>query len=121
VTDDRDVEAIAVGAAVDKCRERLDELDTTLIGVIAERMELCVQIAEFKHRGRIPMMQPHRLQHVRAKSVKEGRMQGLDEGFVDRLIDVITQESCRLEDYIIDRLGLGSPNDLKSKRAGPPA
>jgi chorismate mutase len=119
MTDDRDIEAIAIGVAVDKCRERLDELDTTLISVIAERMQLCVRIAEIKHRGRIPMMQPHRLEHVRAKSVKEGRMQGLDEGFVDRLIDVLTEESCRLEDCTIERLRLGSPNDLKLKRAGP--
>lgn len=116
MTDDREIEGLAIASAMDECRKRLDELDTTLIGVVAERMELCVQIAELKHRGQIPMMQPHRLQHVRAKSVKEGRMQGLDEDFVDRLIDVITRESCRLEDVILARLGLCGPHDQNASR-----
>jgi chorismate mutase-like protein len=82
-------------------RERLDELDTMLIEVIAERMQLCTEIAWIKREGQIPMMQPHRLAHVRAKSIEEGRKRGLDEGFVHRLIDVLVQESCRLEDLII--------------------
>lgn len=96
------VEARDIGLAMEKCRARLDQLDTALIGVIAERMQVCAEIALLKREGDIPMKQPHRLKHVRARSIEEGRMQGLDEGFVDRLIDVITAESCRLEDLIID-------------------
>lgn len=119
--DNADVEAFAIGSAVNECRERLDELDTTLIAVLGERMGLCARIAELKHRGQIPMMQPGRLQHVRAKSVSEGRSQGLDEAFVHRLIDVITEESCRLEDEIIDRLGLHSTDAPKADRDGPSA
>lgn len=118
--DNADIEALAIGSAVNECRERLDELDTTLIAVIGERMGLCAKIAELKHRGQIPMMQPDRLQHVRAKSVAEGRSRGLEEGFVHRLIDVLTEESCRLEDEIIDRLSLHSTDDPKADRAGPP-
>jgi 4-amino-4-deoxychorismate mutase len=91
-----------IGSALEQCRERLDELDTKLVEVIAERMQLCSEIARIKREGQIPMMQPDRLAHVRAKSVAEGRMRGLDEGFVHRLIDVLVQESCRLEDLIID-------------------
>ncbi|OBG29372.1 hypothetical protein A5764_22760 [Mycobacterium sp. 852002-51057_SCH5723018] len=83
------------------CRQRLDQLDTAMIAVIAQRMRLCAEIAELKRKENIPMMQPHRLDHVRAKSIKEGRKLGLDKAFVERLIDVITQESCRLEDVII--------------------
>lgn len=91
-----------IGSAMEQCRERLDELDTNLVEVIAERMQLCTEIAWIKREGQIPMMQPDRLAHVRAKSVAEGRMRGLDEGFVHRLIDVLVHESCRLEDLIID-------------------
>lgn len=98
-----DFEPRDIGPAMERRRERLDELDTTLIAVISERMRLCAEIAHLKRGGNIPMMQPHRLQYVRTKSVKEGRRQGLDEGFVNRLIDVVTQESCRLEDLIIDK------------------
>jgi len=95
------VETCDVGSAMEQCRERLDQLDTTLFEMIAERMQLCAEIAQLKRKGQIPMMQPHRLAHVRAKSVEQGRMRGLDEGFVHRLLDVIFQESCRLEDVII--------------------
>jgi 4-amino-4-deoxychorismate mutase len=95
------VEGGDISSAMEQCRKRLDELDTTLFEMIAERMQLCAEIAQLKRKGQIPMMQPHRLAHVRAKSVEQGRMRGLDEGFVHRLLDVIFQESCRLEDLII--------------------
>lgn len=106
-----DIQVADVELAMDRCRERLDQLDTTLIDVLAERMQLCARIAQLKRRGNIPMMQPHRLEHVRAKSIREGRAQGLEEGFVNRLIDVITAESCRLEDFIIDKRGPAKPSE----------
>lgn len=95
------VETYDIGSAMEQRRERLDELDTILIKVIGQRMQLCAEIARLKREGQIPMMQPHRLAHVRAKSIEEGRALGLNEGFVQRLLDVIFQESCRLEDVII--------------------
>lgn len=98
-----DIQVEDVEFAMENCRERLDRLDTTLVEVLAERMQLCARIAQLKRTGNIPMMQPHRLEHVRAKSIREGRSQGLDEGFVNRIFDVITAESCRLEDLIIDK------------------
>lgn len=104
-----DVETRDIGSALEECRQRLDELDTTLISTIAERMKLCAEIAQLKRDGQIPMMQPHRLAHVRAKSVEEGRIGGLDEGFINRLLDVMFEESCRLEDLIIGDRGLHSP------------
>jgi chorismate mutase len=96
-----DIEIRDIESAMEEHRECLDELDTMLVRVIAERMQLCAEIAQLKRKGQIPMMQPHRLAHVRAKSVKEGKSRGLEEGFVNRLLDVIFQESCRLEDVII--------------------
>jgi 4-amino-4-deoxychorismate mutase len=102
------VETCDIEEALEQCRESLDKLDTTLLEVIAERMQLCTEIARIKRQGQIPMMQPHRLAYVRAKSIKESRMRGLDEGFVHRLIDVIFQESCRLEDLIIDNKTSGN-------------
>ena len=96
------VETCNISSALEQCRKRLDDLDTTLVEVIGERMQLCAEIARIKRQGQIPMMQPHRLEHVRAKSIEVGRKKGLDEGFVHRLLDVIFEESCRLEDAIID-------------------
>lgn len=96
------VESCDIGSALEQCRERLDEVDTVLVKVMAERMQLCAEIARIKRKGQIPMMAPDRLAHVRAKSIEEGRMRGLDEDFVHRLIDLVFQESCRLEDLIID-------------------
>jgi 4-amino-4-deoxychorismate mutase len=96
------VEIRDIEAAMKKRRECLDELDTTLINVIGQRMEVCAEIARLKRKGKIPMMQPHRLAHVRAKSIEQGRAQDLSEVFIHRLLDLIFQESCRLEDVIID-------------------
>jgi 4-amino-4-deoxychorismate mutase len=98
---ERNIETSDIGKAMDLCRERIDELDTIFVEIIAERMQVCTEIARLKRAAQIPMMQPNRLAHVRAKWTEEGRMQGLDEGFVHQLIDVVVRESCRLEDLII--------------------
>ena len=44
--------------------------------------------ALIKCEGQILTMQPDRLAHVRSKSVEGGRMRGLAEGLVHRLIDL---------------------------------
>lgn len=90
-----------VGIAMGRCRQRLDQLDTAMISVIAERMRLCAEIANLKCQGNIPVIQRRRLDFVRAKSVNQGRSLGLEDAFVERLMDLITRESCRLEDAII--------------------
>jgi 4-amino-4-deoxychorismate mutase len=100
---ERDVETFDISSAMEHCRERIDELDTMFVEVIAERMQICTEIARIKRMRQIPMMQPGRLEQVRTKWVEQGRRQGLDERFVHRLIDVVVHESCRLEDLIIDR------------------
>jgi 4-amino-4-deoxychorismate mutase len=99
---EHNVENSDVDSAMEQRRSRLDELDTLLIRVIGQRMQVCTEIAWLKRKGRIPMLQPHRLEHVRAKSVEEGQARGLNDVFVHRLLDVIFQESCRLEDLIIN-------------------
>jgi 4-amino-4-deoxychorismate mutase len=45
----------------------------------------------------ISMMQPQRIAHVHERAASYG----VDAGFLDRLHDLIIDETCRVEDYVI--------------------
>ena len=83
-------------------RDELDKVDVELVACVSQRLRLCRQIAILKRQHAIPMMQPHRVQHVKDRASKLGASQGLDREFVQRLYQLIIDEACRIVDTIID-------------------
>ncbi|HWN69592.1 MAG TPA: chorismate mutase family protein [Haliangium sp.] len=83
-------------------RRDLDAIDTSLIDILVQRFDLCRRIAEYKREQQLPMMQPHRVEHVKQRCAAMAAEYGMDTGFVIRLYTLIIDEACRLEDDIID-------------------
>ena len=48
------------------------------------------------------MMQPHRIDVVQQRAARYAEMSGLDPAFVRRLYDLIIEETCRIENLIIN-------------------
>lgn len=86
---------------LDAERARIDELDSELIRILAERVQICGSIARVKSGANIPMMQPDRLAEVRERLVAEGKAAGLRTEFVEELYGAVTRETCRLEDELM--------------------
>lgn len=82
-------------------RERLDRLDVTLLETLRGRLECCVGIARVKREHGIAMMQPQRIGLVKERAAAYAREHGIDPAFLDRLYDLIIEETCRLEDLVI--------------------
>lgn len=86
-------------------RAELDGIDSALLEVVRDRIELCCRIAALKRRHSIPMMQPRRVgvvhEHARAYALSHD----LSPEFLDDLYDVLITETCRVEDLIIDADG----------------
>ncbi|GGV87235.1 hypothetical protein GCM10015535_36550 [Streptomyces gelaticus] len=86
-------------------RAELDLVDVTLLDTLKSRIDLCVRIAEHKREHGVPMMQPHRIGVVQERAARYGAEHGIDGTFLRRLYDLIIEETCRVEDLVIDAPG----------------
>ena len=82
-------------------RVRLDELDEQIVGLLGERFEICAEVAEYKSEHDIPMMQPDRVEQVRARYLARGEQAGLPAEFTGKLFEVLIAATCAMEDELM--------------------
>ena len=86
---------------LERLRAQLDALDQDLLDTVRDRIRCCVRIAEVKRRHGVAMMQPHRIAIVHDRAAAYAAAHGVDPEFLDRLYDLIIDETCRVEDLVI--------------------
>ena len=86
---------------LERLRAQLDALDQDLLDIVRDRIRCCVRIAEVKRRHGVAMMQPQRIAVVHDRAAAYAAEHGLDAKFLDRLYDLIIDETCRVEDLVI--------------------
>jgi chorismate mutase len=87
---------------LDQFRQEIDTLDSQIIEALGKRFEVCRRVAHFKKAENIPMMQPGRVEEVKKNRQELGVKYSVDVNFMLNLYDLIIQESCRIEDEIIE-------------------
>jgi chorismate mutase len=85
-------------------RRRLDEIDEQVARLLGERFQICREVAVYKSEHRIPMMQPDRVETVRARYLARGADVDLPAEFTAELFELMIAATCKLEDELIDRL-----------------
>jgi 4-amino-4-deoxychorismate mutase len=96
-------------------RRRLDSLDEQIVGVLGERFEICREIALYKREHEIAMMQPGRVEEVRARYLARGADAGLPSPFTGDFFELLIAATCRMEDELIDaepELVAGEPEPI---------
>ncbi len=83
-------------------RRRLDELDEQIARAFGERFQICREIALYKREHEIPMMQPGRVEQVRARYLARGEEVNLPADFTSALFELMIGATCKLEDELID-------------------
>lgn len=83
-------------------RRRLDELDEQIARAFGERFQICREIALYKREHEIPMMQPGRVEQVRARYLARGEEVNLPADFTGALFELMIGATCKLEDELID-------------------
>ena len=85
-------------------RRRLDEIDDGIAKLFGERLQICREVAVYKSRHGIPMMQPDRVEVVRGRYLARGAEAGLPEQFSSDLFELLIGTTCRLEDELMEQL-----------------
>jgi chorismate mutase len=91
----------AAAGDLETLRAQLDALDQVLLDTVRDRIRCCVRIAVVKRRQSVPMMQPHRIAIVQQRAASYAAEHGIDAKFLQRLYDLIVDETCRVEDLVI--------------------
>ncbi|MNQ93415.1 chorismate mutase [compost metagenome] len=84
-------------------RARLDSINTQVLGLLSQRMQVCMEIARLKADQNIAMMQPAQITHVLDKVRKQSSGLGLCPAYAASLFSLIIDETCRQEDALIAR------------------
>jgi 4-amino-4-deoxychorismate mutase len=94
----------AVAAGLAPFRARLDEIDAQLVDLLGERFQICREVAVHKQRHQIEMMQPGRVEIVRARYLQHGAEVDLPADFTGGFFDLLIAATCRAEDELMARL-----------------
>ena len=85
----------------DNLRHQIDELDTSILDTIAQRMKVANAIGNLKKEHNVAVFQPERWKQIKENSVKAGASLGLSEDFIDKLLQAIHQESVAQQNKIM--------------------
>jgi len=83
-------------------RDRIDALDDRIVDLLAERLRIAHEVAACKRRHGIPARLPDRIHAVMERCALAGAAQALDPDYVRALWAVIIEETCRLEERLLD-------------------
>ena len=84
-------------ADLDALRARIDELDRALVDVVAQRLEVCREVAEVKGHHDTPVIQPARVRDVLTTRRQLAIEAGIDPDFAEQLFRVLLAETHRIE------------------------
>ena len=84
-------------AELDDLRARIDQLDSALIAIVAERLAVCRQVAAVKEGSDTPVIQPTRVRDVVITRRQQAIEAGIDPDFAEQLFRVLLTETHRIE------------------------
>ena len=88
---------------IKKARKHIDRIDAALIAILAERMSLMPEIAEYKKANKIPITDEKREIEIMKKLKKIGKEYGLDESFVEEVFLSIFNEAKRIQNEVVKK------------------
>jgi len=83
-------------------RDRIDAVDDRILALLAERYRIAHDVAACKRRHGIPARLPDRIQAVMDRCALAGTAQGLDTAYVRALWAAIIEETCSLEERLLE-------------------
>ena len=89
-------------------RTRIDELDRQLVEVLAQRLEVCNEVALLKEKSDTPIIQPQRVRDVLTGRRQWAIDRSMDPDFIEQIMRVVLAETHRIE--VAGRRSDGAPD-----------
>lgn len=103
----KDVEATEFLASF---RKQIDEMDDQLMDMLAKRMQVSRDIAQYKKEQNMRVVQTTRYTEILDKRAAQGILCGMNPDFIRHIYEAIHEESVRLQTEIINRQEDGNCN-----------
>ena len=88
---------------IHELRKRIDELDNSLMELLAKRMRVCREIGQYKKEHNMTILQTVRYNEILDKRGAQGSLCGMDSEFVKEIFEHIHEESVRQQMEIINQ------------------
>lgn len=86
-----------------KLREKVDQMDRTLIEILGERFQYITAIGEYKKQNNLSVFQKDRWQEVTQSRVNMGLEKNLSEEFMRELMMAIHEESIKKQELMLEK------------------
>lgn len=88
---------------ITQLRQQIDELDNSVMEILAKRMKVCREIGQYKKEHNITVLQAQRYNEVLDKLGAQGSQWGMDAEFVKKIYAAIHEESVRQQIDVINK------------------
>ena len=88
---------------IHELRKKIDELDNSLMELLAKRMRVCREIGQYKKEHNMTILQTVRYNEILDKRGAQGSLCGMDSEFVKEIFEHIHEESVRQQMEIINQ------------------
>ncbi len=88
---------------LEKYRDQIDSVDSQLIELLAQRMNIVEGIGEYKAEKNMTILQLQRWEKVREKGIELGKSLGLSEPFITQLLRMIHKEAILKQNEVMNR------------------
>ena len=75
-------------------REKIDQIDAAIVALLAQRMEVCKEVAEVKAGSSTAVIQPQRVREVLTTRRQWAINSGVDADFAEQLFRIVLPRSC---------------------------
>lgn len=89
--------------SLEKFRNQIDSVDSQLIELLAQRMNIVEEIGSYKQEKNMTILQLERWEKVREKGIDLGKSLGLSEKFIKNLLRMIHKEAILKQNEIMNR------------------
>jgi len=98
-----DVNSEEYHAALEKLRQRINQLDDELIELLGQRMKIADLIGTYKKDNSITILQTSRWNEIIARAFQKAETLGLSREFITKYFDAVHMESISHQKRIMDR------------------
>ncbi len=88
---------------INELRKNIDEIDNTLMELLAKRMKVCREIGEYKKEHSMTVLQTSRYNEILDKRGAQGSLCGMSPTFIKEVFEAIHEESVRQQMEIINK------------------